>query len=410
MSATLSKTPLLLLWQLGSRIGGTKSNSVRVAIFGIVLGTAMLSATLTILRGYENTLREELFALGSHVEVYARQGLISNWEEIADTLRAQEHVASVRPSFNYAAAIREQNNLRPLHLHAVDYSADQYAVTKSAPSLMARDIVLGVGLAADMNLVIGDYVDLLIMPPNYVSNSKPLRRRLKLAGLHDSGTHMDRTLGIISYQTAANMADADIGQTATLDIVLRDPADARKFHAATQQQLYAQGLWMLTWEDRHSALFATIELSRRILMVLLLSLMIIAAFNVAGTLLIVLEQRRYELARLLMMGLGHKMLIATMVIRGLYLGLYGGILGVCAGVALAFLVDESLQFLNQCCGLQLLSTEVYFLDRLPASLSAGDALIALSSALVVCAIATTYPAFRVARLKPVHAMADRALL
>jgi lipoprotein-releasing system permease protein len=405
-------TTLMLMWRLGSRLGSTKNSSVRIAILGIVLGTALLSATLMVVRGYENALLQKLLHLGPHMELSAHYGLIQDWESLVTELETNQQVVAAHPSFSYSAAIRSAGKLRPLQIQSATKPNTSGESSGLGLRLVPnkRDIILGDDLVLDMKLSVGDYVEFLILAPHDELGRRVMRRKFKLAGVFDSGTNMDRSIGIIGYQAAAAIVGATEKQAATVEITLDKPIDAYDFYRKVQAEYAPRGLSILTWEDHHSGLFAAIELSRQILTVLLLSIILVAAFNVVGTMLIVLEQRRYELARLLMMGGSSSLLVGAMLARGLYLGLIGGILGLVAGWALAISIDPLIRFMGEVYGVELLNTEVYFLSQLPASAEIIDMLVVMGSTITVCILASAYPAFRVSRLRPTQAMADRALL
>lgn len=414
MIGVLTKKILLfrLMWDIGTRIGSIKNSGIKTAIVGIVLGATILSATLTVVRGYENTLRAQLLRLGPHIELSAYYGMIEDWQMLVVELEEYTEIISATPFFSYGAVIRTSNGLRPLQLRAepeqskTNLSVAPYLLNQSS-ALGTQGIFLGVDLATELGISIGDNVELLIAVANKSGKTRPVRRKLKLTGLFDSGTYLDQGLGIISYEYARRLGHVLPNEVGALDIKLDKPLDVRSTHERLRTHFQPRGFKLTSWKDQHSALFATVALSRRMLAVLMLAIMAIAAFNVAGTLLIAIEQRRYELARLLMMGAKPSLLVMVMLIRGVFLGVVGGLLGLSIGIGLALLLNPSIEWLTRYYNLEIFDTGVYYLDHLPATADFADASMVLISATLICLCASIYPASRVSKLRPVHAMANR---
>lgn len=405
---------LALYWQLGHRIGSANIKGTRFAIGSVVLGAALLSSALAVVAGYEQTLRTHLLKLESHLELVSQYGFIQDWPNLVEVLREEPEINNVTPFFVFSAAIRAPEGLIPIQLRAVDThlsaywsSIESYLTEGDGDTLPENGLVLGATLANDIGVAVGDSVKLLLIIANRKGNRRPSWRHFRVAALFDSGTYADRFTGIARFASGIRLAGAQLGEAGGIDIRVNNPLNMNTLHRNLQSRFYSEGVRVSSWESRHSTLFATVQLSKRMLMVLLLSIVIIAGFNVTGTLLIALEQRRYELARMLIMGATSKLLVRAMLIRGLWLGAIGGSLGIGIGIALASCANGLVDFLKRCCEIQLLSTEVYFLNQLPAAITLADALTVLGSAIAVCALASVYPAWRVAQLRPVHAMAGR---
>jgi lipoprotein-releasing system permease protein len=265
--------------------------------------------------------------------------------------------------------------------------------------------ILGSALAHELNVRVGDSV-VLIAPQGTATPTGvvPRMRRFRVAGLFSSGMYeFDRGLALVHLADAARLfrMGADVtGLRLAFDDPLRAPAKVRALALA----LGGPGFYVSDWTQDHANFFRSIESTKSMLFVILLMLVAVAAFNIVATLVMIVKEKQTDIAILRTLGAAPRNVLLTFAVQGVLIGLAGTLLGAALGTLLADNLETLVRLLERVLDTQFLDARVYYMSDLPAYVELADVLRVCGVALVLCVLATIYPAWRAARMAPAEGL------
>jgi lipoprotein-releasing system permease protein len=265
-------------------------------------------------------------------------------------------------------------------------------------------VVLGADLARELGVGMGDRVS-LVAPQRQEGDEdvSPTLGQLTVVGLFEAGfQEADALLAVV------NIADAQalfrLGSAVSgVRLKLDDPFVARQ----TARELYAllpQDVFVTDWSRFHANFFRAVEVTKRLMFVILAMIVIVAAINVVSTLVVMVGGKQGDIAILRTMGASPREVMRIFVLHGLVLGVAGTLAGVALGAAIALNIDVIMPAIEHAFGIHFLSKEVYLIDALPSSLRAADVATISLTALLLSLAATIYPSWRAARTAPAEAL------
>jgi lipoprotein-releasing system permease protein len=264
-------------------------------------------------------------------------------------------------------------------------------LSPSIDSLGSRDLVLGKSLAESMNLTVGDPVSVLLSPSytDTSASSSGVAQRFRVASVLHSGTELDRQLALGAQSTIAALSPS-VRQNG-LSVQIRDVLQAPGLRFQLSQSLPI-GLWVSDWTATQGNLYRAIQLSRQIVVLLLMSLIAIAVFNIVTSLILVVTDRRPAIAILRTMGLQKADVTLVFMLQGGVIGAIGGLLGSALGFLLALSAPQLSALLEWLSGQPLLNTQVYPLDFVPVDIRWSDFVIVPGIAFTLALLASSIPA------------------
>jgi lipoprotein-releasing system permease protein len=265
-------------------------------------------------------------------------------------------------------------------------------------------IILGDALAAALAVQVGD--DLVLIAPQgnaTPAGIEPRMRRFRVAGIFHSGMYeYDRGLALLQLRDAARvyqLGDAVTGIRLTLSDAFLAPRVVRDLALSL-----GGGYYVSDWTRVHSNFFRSIEITKSMLFVILLLVVAVAAFNIVAALVMVVKEKRSDIAILRTLGAGPRNILAAFSIQGAFIGLAGTSAGAALGLLLAANLESLVHGLERLLGTHFLDAKVYFMSDLPAHAELGDVVRICGVAFALCALATLYPAWRAAGTQPAEAL------
>jgi len=401
---------------LGSSRGrGLLSLITWIALGGITVGVTALIVVTAVMAGMQEDLREKILESTPHIYVL-QQGTalrMNDWEAVRDTIMAVDGVVGAAPFVLSQVVIRNQAGY-PESAQLYGVSVDTMGTTATdmerqilqgildlePPESGVTPILMGGGLADRMLLFEGDSV-LVIAMENLRSDPFggliPKIEQFEVTGTFTTGMYDYDTKNVYTTLEAAQELlglDAS-GDVSGIGVRTRDSEQAVEIADELQQRLgfpYSVESW-ITW---NRALFSALKLEK-IAMTLILSLIVlVAAFNIVSTLVMVVSDRTREIGILRAMGMTQKSILRVFVLQGLWIGITGTVAGASLGLFLCWLLDR-FQIIK-------IPPDVYFVDHLPVSLQATDMIGIVGISITISFLATLYPAYRASRFEPVDAI------
>lgn len=394
---------------IGLRYGFSRRSFIAhvsgLAIFGLALSTAVLIVVLSVVNGFERELQARLFGVMPHLTLRAR-GQVT---ERADQIAALEALPGVTGAASYLQGpvlLAQGESVEGAMLTGINpetYSAVSDLAQYVSPGALERltetryGLLLGTTLAEKLGVGINDRVA-VVLPEGSVSplGLHPRQRRFEVVGLVETSSELDQTAAYTYTRSAQKLfraANTIHGYQLRLDDLFAAERTGRVANAAL-----GTGFFATSWIRTHGSLYRAIGLQKLTMFVLLSFLVGVAAFNLVSTLVMVVNERRADVAVLRTLGTSTSVVMVAFVTLGLVIGLLGVILGVLAGVGLGLLLENGFEWLSETFELNLLSQ--YFVNYLPVDTRWSDVLWVSAIALGLCFLSAIYPAWRAAQLLP----------
>ena len=392
---------------------GSVSLIAGIAIFGLALGVAVLIVVLSVMNGFEEVLRTRILSLTAHATISGLEGRIRNWRPDLERLERFPGVVGAAPYIEEQGMLIRNDRSSGVMLRGVLPDAEQRVVDLS-PHLLSgrvRDLVpgqyrvlLGSALAQELGAKAGDRVLLLVALGDVTPVGViPRMRAFEVAGIFSIGMYeYDRRVAIVAMQDAAKLLRMGDDVTGIRLKVADMYAAPRVSHAAAVS--IGGDVEVQDWTNEHANFFRSISITKRILFFVLSLMVAVAAFNIVSTMVMVVKDKRRDIAILRTFGSSPRSILTVFIVQGSLIGLLGIGAGVLLGVLVAVNLQELVHGLESIVGFKFLDARVYFMSDLPARVHATDVVRICGFAFVLACLSTVYPAARAARLLPAESL------
>lgn len=384
-----------------------------ISILGIGLAVAVLIVVLSVMNGFEYEVRDRILRVVSHAAITAWDGRMTDWSVASDLARANPGTAAVSPFISGEGMLVSDTGIRGAELRGIDPDTES-GVSDLASMMQAGGlaelrsgdygIVIGRSLADLLQVEVGDRVILMVAegvttPAGLV----PRMRRFEVVGIFYAGMYdYDRGLAFIHVKDAARLLR--LGDAVTgIRVALHDPLQAPVVVREIARSL-GQDVFITDWTRQHANFFRSIQLTKSIIFVILLLVVAVAAFNIVSTLVMVVREKRGDIAILRTLGASPRGILAIFMTQGGLVGLLGTASGVLLGLLVAANMNTIVGFIERLFGTRFLAPDVYFISEFPSRIEFGDVLQVASIALLLALLSTLYPAWRGARTAPAEAL------
>lgn len=402
---------------IGTRYTGSRRGSrlttflSRTAIAGLVVGVGLLIVVLSVMNGFDREMRLRILGLVPHITLQSTSSDEGDWRATAAAIAGQPGVAGVAPLLQLNGMLVKGEQVKAVLLFGIDPAAEAAATALPrfvAPGVLEalaqrqQGVLLGRGIADKLGVGVGDMLSAVV--PNQTENghARPRIERFEVVGVLDSGTELDENLALLRLDTAQRFAGLD-DRAVALRVMVNDLFEAPAIAAGLWRQL--EGRYYATdWTRAQGNLYSAIQLSKRLVGMMLAIIIAVAAFNVVSALVLVVNDKQSDVAILRSQGATSAGIVRIFLVQGFLVGAIGTALGVAFGVGLSLVITELVALLERVLHIQFLKADVYPISYLPADLRWPDVLQVAVTALVVSALAALYPAWRASRIEPAQAL------
>jgi lipoprotein-releasing system permease protein len=312
------------------------------------------------------------------------------------------------------AMIGRAGTLEPVLLHGIDVTAEvqvssieQHLLQGRLADLQpgSRAMIIGRVLAWQIGAEVGEELTVLVPGRDMLAvGGRPSLQTFTVTGIFEVGLQdTDATLALVSLADAADLAGTHVSSPAGLRVrfadVMSAPARTPELRAAA-----GEGLQVRDWSQEHSAYFRAIRIEKTMMSLILLLVVAVAAFNIVAALVMVVNEKRADIAILRTLGLPPRGIVGVFLTQGLIIGTIGTLLGLVLGVLVAANVDTIVPFLERLFGFHVMDPSVYYITRIPSELRLSQVATITLVAFVLTVIATVYPALRGAATEPAEAL------
>jgi lipoprotein-releasing system permease protein len=399
----------------GRKSSGLASLSTMIATGGVVVGVAALLVVLGVMNGLRDDLREKILVGNPHLHLltYGANLRMDHWREVLEKVRKDPEVVAASPGV-LVKSLALNNANYPAAVDVVGLDPDTTkgsatalpkAITQGDLSFRTRSdsveggVILGYRLADRLSTYVGDQLTLLSAADARVNRAlgRPTPRfwRFEVTGIFNTGMYeYDDGFAVMRLDQAQRFAG--LGNAVSgIQIRLKDPWRAREVGKRLEDSL-GYPYRSLAWQDQNATLFGALQLEKLGMGLIICFIMLVAAFNIVGTLTMVVTDKTREIGILLAMGLTPRSISRIFRAQGAVIGVVGTALGLGLGLLLAYLIDTS--------GIIRINPEIYFIDHLPVHIQVFDVLAVAAISLLVALLATLPASRSAARLQPVDAI------
>jgi lipoprotein-releasing system permease protein len=386
-----------------------------VSMIGVCLGVAALIVILSVMNGFESELRTRLLNLSSDATVSGVSEQMRDWQSLAADARKVTGVIGVAPYVELQGMVGRGSSLEGVKLRGVliDQEAQvadvsRHMISGSFDSLTkgSHNMVLGAGLAWQIQAQLGDELTVLIPEVTGGTEIRPRLWSFTVSGIFEVGAQeFDNSLAIVNMDDAAALAGTDSPTGLRLKVadIFSAPTIAKQV-ASKLNSITHESFTTSDWTVENAGYFRAVGIEKTMMTIMLMLIVAIAAFNIVAALVMVVNEKRTDIAILRTLGLSPQQIIAIFITQGLIIGWVGILSGVMLGLSLAFNVDVIVPWLEQTFNMQFFDPSVYYITQIPSEVHAMQVITITIIAVILTAIATVYPARRGAHVAPAEAL------
>lgn len=382
-----------------------------VSMLGLMLGVAALIVVLSVMNGFDRELKQRILGMVPHATIGNYGSPLADWRSLAQEVSHGEGVEGVAPFVQAQGMLTHAGRVQGVFVNGIS-PGDETNVSIIADHLKAGRlddleageyrIILGELLARYIGVRVGDKVTLVLPEASVsVAGITPRMKRFTVSGIFSVGAELDANLAYIAIDDAARLKRMEPGTVDGLRLRYSDLFQAPRL---VRQLAQSRALSASDWTRTHGNLFQAIQLEKRMIGLLLLLIVFVAAFNIVSTLVMVVTDKRADIAILRTMGATPATILRIFIVQGVVIGVVGTLLGILLGITLALTVTDLVAWIEHTFGIQFLSADVYFISYLPSELQWGDVSQITLAALAISFVATIYPAWRASRTQPAEAL------
>lgn len=382
-------------------------------MIGLALGVLVMILVLSVMNGFDRELRTRILGMVPHATVSSYTPL-DDWRAVGEQVIKHSEVLAIAPFTQLQGMLTHTGNVQPVLVTGVLPDAEkdvsiinQHMVAGALNNLQAGEfgIVIGEAIARRFNVGVGDKIT-FILPEASVTPAGvfPRLKRFTVRGVFKVGAELDGSMALIHIEDAARLSRWQLQQVEGIRLKLNNLFDAPRVAWEIANTIVDKDLRPRDWTRSHGNLFQAIQMEKTMIGLLLLLIVAVAAFNIISTLVMVVTDKKADIAILRTLGASPRQIMAVFMVQGTLIGVVGTIIGGVLGVISALNITVWVAALESLLGHQFLSSDVYFISYLPSELRWNDVGLICGAALGMSFLATLYPAWRASRTQPAEAL------
>jgi len=390
-----------------------------VSMLGICVGVAALITVISVMNGLEGELRGRLLSLASHATLSGEPEQLKDWPALADRIRKQDGVVGVAPYIDLQGMLGRGADMRAALIRGVDPKLESevsdigaHMQVGSFSDLVAGEqhIILGAGLAYALDARVGDEITVLVpalaaQGEGVVSgiDLKPRIQNFIVSGVFEVGAQEhDNVLALIHLQDASGLAGTH-GMPNGLRLKFNDIFAAPVRTPQINQALGGQ-FKVSDWSIENASYFRAVRIEKTMMTLILMLIVAVAAFNIVAALVMVVNEKRTDIAILRTVGMTPRAVVGVFMTQGVLIGWFGALLGLIVGLLLAMNVSTIVPFLEGLFGAKVFDPTVFVISDMPSEVQWPQVIGITLTALVLTVVATIYPSLRGAATEPAEAL------
>lgn len=374
-----------------------------ISMAGVAIGVGTIIAVISVMAGFEEDLRSKILGTNSHIVIIDRgEGAIKDYKTIISKIEKVEHVISATPFIYNQVMLTTESGVSGVVLRGIDPS-EEGKVTDIKKNIKdgrlealneKQGIIIGKELAKRLLAFAGNKIT-VVSPLGIIGpmGTIPKMKVFEVVGIFESGMYeYDSTLAYISIKDAQqffNMGDAVSG----IEVRVDDIYNARDISGKIQSVL-GFPYWARDWSQMNKNLFSALALERIVMFIILTLIILVAAFNIVSTLIMIVMEKNKDIAILMAMGATKKGIMKIFIVNGLIIGIVGTIIGVILGYLICIFIGKFIK----------LPGDIYYISQFPIKMRLFNIILISLTAIGISFLATIYPSYRAAKIDPAEAL------
>ncbi len=382
------------------------------SMIGLALGVLAMIVVLSVMNGFQKEMSSRILGLVPHAAIAGVQPL-DDWQAVAAAAKRNPQVLAAVPFAELEGMLSYRGAMQPIQLQGIDPELEsqvsiiaEHMTQGRLGDLQAGEfgVVIGEITARRFQLKLGDRLALIVPEASSVPGGiTPRMQAVNVVGVFKVGAELDGSLALLHVADAAQIQRLQPGQVPGIRLKLQDLYQAPQVSAAIVSEL-GEGYRASDWTLTQGSLFSAMKMEKTMIGLLLLLIVAVAAFNIIATLIMVVADKRGDIAILRTLGATPGQIMGIFMVQGTVIGVVGTLIGAVLGIVAALNVSQLVGWIERLSGQQVLSSDVYFISNLPSELLLADVLLICGAAFALSFLATLYPSWRAAGIQPAEAL------
>ncbi|NCT40828.1 MAG: lipoprotein-releasing ABC transporter permease subunit [Alphaproteobacteria bacterium] len=378
---------------------------------GIMLGVATLIIVMSVMNGFRQELFGRILGLNGHMNVYSLNGPLYDYDFLKSKVEPINGIEQVSPIIESQALVSKSGQSMGVMVRGLSWEdfANRPLLRDSIESGVLADftgnkVAIGSVLANKLRVRAGDTLTLL--SPQVKSTpfgSVPRQRSYEVGLIFDVGMYEYNSGYIFMPLDTAQTFFQMNGSVTALEVFLSDPSKLDQIRDVVALTVKGQA-GVYDWRDTNQSFFNALEVERNVMFLILTMIIVVAAFNIISSMIMLVKDKGQDIAILRTMGASRSNMMKIFMLTGASIGIMGTLMGAILGIAFALNIERIRQILEGLTGTELFADEIYFLSQLPAVIEWHEVSAVIGMAFFLSILATLYPAWRASRLDPVEAL------
>lgn len=378
-----------------------------LSVAGVAVGVMALVVVIAVMSGAETDFRKRILGLEPHILVMNYSGKFDGYSEVIADVTKNKQVVGVSPILFAQAMIRSTHSFSGIMVRGIDPDNSYSLIKGFGPDqlkkVLAKDelnnnfpgIILGKELANSIGVIPGDKI--ILMSPNGIvspTGNIPSMKRFVVTDTFESGMYeYDNSLAYIELKEAQQLVGAK-NQISAVGVWVDNVFDVKTVKLSLAD-IFSYPFYMRDWMEINKSLFSALKLEKTAMFIILTLIILVAAFNIASALIMLVMEKTKDIAVLKTMGATHKTIRKIFIIQGMIIGSFGTFIGTASGVIICYLLKKY-DFIQL--------PDAYPFSTLPVQLEYADVMIIAFSSFFICFLSTLYPSHKASKMDPVEAL------
>ncbi|MDX2345692.1 MAG: lipoprotein-releasing ABC transporter permease subunit [Legionella sp.] len=375
------------------------------SMLGIGVGVMVLITVLSVMNGFDEEIHKRFFGMAPEITITGQAGELDNWQAVQQKALTVPGVLGAAPFVAEQGLITYDGQVLPVMLTGV-LPKEEKNITHLQDKMLMGDLdklphfgtVLGRELAEALGVMVGDKITIMIPKATVsITGMEPRFKRFTVVGIFSAGAgfSFDSKLAFIDLGDAQKLTQSKHAVSG-LKLRIQDVYDAPRL-SEQLLDILGGGYRVGNWTEQFGDFFQMVKMEKTMMSLILMLIIVVAAFNLVSSLVMLVNDKQTDIAILRTMGATPRFVLSVFVVQGMLVGILGTLIGLVAGLLLAYNATDLLNAIQHFFGVQLLSSNVYFVDYLPSKILWSDVLHVSIAALALSFVATLYPAFRASK-------------
>ena len=384
-----------------------------ISIAGVALGVFALIVVLSVMNGFGNELRDRTLSMTSHATISGYDGYLHDWPATIKKAKQNSEVVAAAPYIRKEVMLSNGRRVSGSLIRGIQPEMESKVslveskmISGSLTDLKAGEygLVVGRELANTLGVYEGDRITVITPQASITAvGVMPRLRRFRIVGVFEVGMHQfDAAMAYMHIEDAAKLfsyKDKVNGVRLKLTDLFEAPRITREI-----EKDFGEDYWVKDWSKQHKNFFRALQTEKTVMFIILLLMVSVAALNIVSTLMMTVTDKESDIAILRALGMRPSSIMVIFIIQGAFIGLFGTMIGVGAGVPVALNVFEIVSWLEHLFSTDFLPSDVYYISDITADVKVSEVLTYALSAFSVTILATIYPAWRASRTLPAEAL------